>query len=731
MSSALFAELKPFLAKRGTSKSDIKRDVFGSDELASGAMRVVRRAPTASQGDLMPPRDPGDPRQRLEGVRVVADDAGVMLHGYNNVERDPTSATGYRVRGDTGMTLLGMLLSRVRRCFSAHIGVHTYILRMDLSGMTPDAKRHVQADRTEANLARLNKLQVKQIEWEEGDAIPRIVARNVILPPWIAVCANRALYRVVCAQLFALMLHEYRPPAGCRVILDALDLCVMAPDSLDAWCATDRVQLSEHGARVVGEARQQLRNATERHWRRETARIASRLAHQGHLRSVPVCLETDMQGRTYAPFALPNAANSCGEADIGLFFWADAMRRERQHVTLAGCRAHNRPVVVPQAIAHFYTDEQLDALRRERVQHAQESGVLAPLASAPTYEERLEAARHALDQDPDLAVPALADQRSAIDHERLRPIAELTPLRRTEHNRQAEPNSVLLVSTDTDFFALAVLWFAQLALTSNHDVQYMADHAPLLSIGRRRVVSREWPQDGWIDRPAAQLYTPSTAAQRKKAQEAGEPVPPQESETEFAYELWCIEQLYTNVLRAMHCTDNSSAEQRYNAALSFVTMCGAAGNDYLCGFAQVNRQLQWRALRALAKALGPERPLTSLSIDQTAPQRLDATLPLIWPERYVLYVKYVYYEYMLERGAKADKPTQPVAFMSYEQVAHMVAKKHKSKPEVHPATGKRLELLYERLMWWIAYVSNARFGIAHIRNDSEWGWRPAFVQYHV
>jgi len=517
------------------------------------------------------------------------------------------------------------------------------------------------------------------------------------VPPWSAVCENRDLYRVVSAQLFDLLLDTYCPPRGCRVIVDAVALQLAAPHTLDEWLNTNRVWLSEAAAAEVAGAREKLRG--DKDWRAKARALTKRLAMSGALKSVPMCVETGEDGTTYAPFPLPEAANSCGEADVGVFFWFSALGAERQHITLRGAR--RACSAQPDAVsAQFYSAEALeeDAAARE----------MDTLAAPPrSLAERRANQTSLLEQN--------ADWRVVSDKEALRTIAEILPLERASENVLRAPNRGLILSSDTDFIALALLWYAQLRHQHPDDARFCLEHAPLASLGECRL--ERAPPNGWIA-AFGDYWTPTTAAQAKKMAAAGQAPPKAASEALLAHEVWDIGELYKNVVRELDASSEPAA--RLNAVLSFATMTASCGNDFLRGLAQVNRRYQWLGLRAAMRASGA-----------LAQWPAGAQYPLVRPERYVIFLKYVYHAYALERCAKDKRPPPSAAALSFERVARYVDEKHTKTPRNKVARGARLALMYERLNWWLAYATCAARGVCHIRDDRVWGWRTGNGKYFV
>jgi len=712
-------------------KAAIKVEVFRAN--FAGAATAVVKAADESRNNFVP-ADAGD---ALAGVRYVVSDAGIGLHGYDNLVRaDPHDVdAGYRTTGATGAQLAGYVLAPVRRAFRELPGCETFVLAMDKACFMPRPKVYTQTGRTSSLVDALEQRNIEPIETPADGSMPTLVAADLELPPWMAVRANRTLYRHATAQLFDLIVATYRPPAGCRLIIDCLDTAATSPESLDAWMRTERVVCDAYARSVIERARRLLRGAAN--WRTEARRIVAQLGHGGHVRSVPICIETSADGHTYAPFLLRNAANVCGEADVGVLFWLNALQARRQHVTLDGERLVAR--ALDAADAEFYTDEQLAG-------HA----ALADERGAPPepFVERCRAAQALLDAI-DAARDDVEANQSRVDGDAARLGARSERARRAATlvgaHRSAPPDQVpcrgLVLSSDTDFLALLTLWYAWLTATANgartadEGPGYAYFNAPLLSIGQCEVL-----RTGRLGSAADYYVRPPAAKRRRDEEERAEMSPEQRAALPpapvpiKAHEVWDIARLWALVKSRMELAldecgapaddDDETIDEpthAMNLAASFAAFCASCENDYLAGLPFVNRRCMFDALLAL------DGPLAHYDA--------DSGVGVLSPGRYATYIKHCYHRALTTAHGKANKPPRPAAQMSYVEMAAAVAKKYKittkTGPQKQMPSADRLKLMYERTQWWLVYALCAWRDITELLDDTQWGWPPGSTDVWV
>lgn len=685
-----------------TTKSQIKHDVFRKHFFS--AVRTVKKGELEGKMANIPMAEPDDPEQTLQNVTAIIDDTPIRLQGWTNVMSVSThvSPTGYQVSGATGETLVNYLISPVRRAFETHTRLETYVMVFDKGIFVPPPKTHTQVERTKAMLNTMEKQQITPIVYDDSESMPVVVARGQVVPPWIAVRVDRTLYRHAVNQLIALVLEEYKPPPGRRLIIDMLDMSVAWPENLDVWMTGESIMLTDYAKSIVDRARAALKpNAfLQANWRSVTQKIARELAQSGDLISLPFCLETDVTGETFTSFVLPNAANQCGEADIGVLFWLDALQEKKRHETLSGNRS-SVPTISPE-LAEFYSAKQLADTKELRE---------ATMRRGPTDSnfERLRHAQRVLAADPDLILHTSQPQVRA--HISLgMPLTPQNPCRR--------PNRVLVFSVDSDFLSLVPLWFARFCTENAADEQYCIDNSPLVLNGECKVNRLGWLQ-------SYEDYCKGAMRPQKRKRGAdddddgdddgdggeGEQVVVDGAAAEWiSHEIYDVHRMYKLLLGL---TNTVAVEPRIKleAAASFALFCGACGNDFMAGIYFINRNHSFQSFCAVRGSL--------IHYDE----RCDEFL--IVEDAHKKFLTGCYYFSLLNaRGAK-NKPESTLAETSYATMSDIVRSKYKTGKNCQqkhmPDTATR-KLMLSRLQWWIVYASSGWRTITRLLDDSKVGW---------
>jgi hypothetical protein len=580
----------------------------------------------------------------LQTITAAIDDTGVRMHGLTYLP------------GMFGDSLVETILASVERFFREYPHGETFVMRMDLGPFMPEPKRATQIDHTRGIVTQMERKNIEPIAWNVGEPVPLMIAYGVPLPEWTAVRADRTLFRHACNQLMELIAKTYRPPRGCRLILDYNVPCMSSGiGSLQQWMADERVHCSPLARRTIAAARRRF--ALRDDWHTEADRLVVALARAGHIKVAPVCIETSLDtSTTYAPFVLHGAAHNCGEADVGCLFWIDALQSDKLHRTLEGVRC------APPG------DDGL---------------VSAPAAPVPSVEQRRQAGLRILDESPDAVM--LANDASSYMARYLtyavEPDAAGTPAA-----RRASCGAALVISVDTDFLSLVVLWYAQFCHEQGAERRdYCRAHAPFLSMGELKSKRR-----GWL-----------TCADDIVSTEALKALPAAESGGVMrCFAIWDIERLHARV------TALTAHGTELERVASFAMFNAACKNDYLPGFFGVNRRFAYEALLATGVRL----------------VRYDArNKPIVDLGNVVEFVKHTYYLSLTAKGGP-HAPKQRVAQMSYAQVAECVAKKYKNKLQAHMPSRVALELLYKRYQWWISMATEAWRDLGGILNHRKWGW---------
>lgn len=752
------------------------------------AVRTVRKAANEGKNTFVPASEPTDTSQTLQNATYVVEDTGVRFHGYNNVERinvrsanaeyrpggvkraarqaagddddgggvrvvgfegaadDPDDddnadeEPGYRVSGARGDALVAFVLAPVRRVFALHPRIRTYIMVMDKGCFMPRPKHYVQALRTESMVETMERQGIPPLEIEEGAPLPVIVAADKILPAWLSVRANRTLYRHATCETFDLLARTYKPPPGCRLIIDCLDRAATSPETLDDWMVSDRLLCDDYARQRIEETRELMRGRSD--WRSVTRSVLNVLAHGGHVESLSICIETSLEGVTYEPFVLRNSGNTCGEADIGISFWLQNMQADRQHTTLEG----HRTTVAPfnEAHAEFYDEEQLAEFRTRSApnhpgpapiaeQRKQANALLsaAKLQADSVFANYTEGGHVDLAADDEYARLAPAEQQ-----------AKRLVFKRHADNPCREPNRGLVFSVDTDFLSLLPLWYAQMCAEtyeSGKDASYCRDNAPLLCIGECQVTRAGWLQsfdDYYVKPKGASAKKRGAAADDdddpgdEEVEEittllAGEtPPPPPPAQPFAAHEIYDIAKLQDELNALLDTVDDTPDEETIDAkhfvarAASFATFCATCENDYLAGLYFVNRRDMFKAFLGVHGRLA----------------KYEHGALVVVPDLYTNYIKLCYYNALQNARGKANKTELGADELTYVAMAALVKKKYKTGKDYtkkHMPPIDTLKLMYQRTQWWLIYAAASYRSITELLDDNQWGWPPGTVEIMV
>lgn len=591
--------------------------------------------------------------EALQMVTSAIDDTGVRMHGLSYTP------------GMFGETLVDAVLAPVRRFFQEYPHGETYVMRMDIGIFMPEPKRATQLDHTRGIVTTMERKNIAPIDWRIGEPVPLMIGFGAPLPEWTAVRANRTLFRHACNQLMELIQATYRPPRGCRLVLDYnVPNTSSGVGSLDDWMTGERIKCSPLAARVIESARARFQRAEQAgdSWHVDADRLVTSLARAGHIKVAPLCLETDLfTNVTYAPFVLHNAAHNCGEADVGCLFWVDALQSDKLHRTLAGVRL---PIF-----------------------SGGDDAAVAPAPPLQTVAERRAFGMRLLDNEPDTIL--LVNDPSAIESRYLTYVAqpEVAP-------HQTPPRSAcgaaLVISVDTDFFALVLLWYAHFCheqLAGGGDdaaerSEYCRVHAPFLSLGQL-YTKRAGRLAGADDIVSTEAF-----AKLQPADAVG---------VERRFAVWDMASVYARV-----CALTAHGSELERAA-SFAMFCAVCQNDYLPSFYGVNRCHSYQALLATDMRL----------------VRYDAGKPIVDLANVIEFVKHTYYLSMKGKGGKAP-PVAP-RHASYAQMARFVADKYKKK-EAHMPSAEALQQRYMRCQWWISMATEAWRDLGGILDHRIWGW---------
>jgi hypothetical protein len=433
-----------------------------------------------------------------------------------------------------------------------------------------------------------------------------------------------------------------------------------------------RIEMDDYAKDVVARAKLLLRD--DPNWWQEARRLTYELGHGGHFKSIPICIETDMNGVTFEPFLLRGAASNCGEADMEIHAWLTRMSRRQQHTTLIGERVV--ATEIDERNAAFYSAEQI----REQKELAELRG-LDPLP---------------LDETPELLFPE----------------GDL------QQNPCTEPNRGLILTCDTDFLSLAPMWYARYCYMNVGSGLNCIDDAPLHSVGECEVL-----RTGWIA-SADDFYVKPAATGKRAAAGASAPTPqPNEPASRTALEVYDVHRQWQIITGAKNPNTRTKEEafQDLQRVASFVAFCAMCENDYLDGLYFVSHPSMWDAFQKFI--LDPLMPplVTFHEPNMTA---------VVNPAFYVHFIKGCYHAQLLSYDCKTNKPPRPAAEMSYAAVSTIQTSKWKDAKR-HMPKEDRLELMYERTTWCINYAFHGPQQITELLEDSIWGWRPGTIDQRV
>lgn len=692
-----------------SGKSKIKHEVFRPNYYR--AIRAVPRLATDGKTNFIPKPEKRDRGATIANARFCIEDTSVRMHAFTNVrsvtgkqepealanadddddgnlgdvldedyqpgdelkpdatlaqipgeQGAPPPPSGYYVENMYGTALMDFILAPVRKAFSSHPRIKTYIIVMDKGIFNPRPKTYVQKLRTNNMLKTMERQQIAPIKYEAGE-IPEIVAANKILPPWIAVVADRTLYQHAVCQMFDMVVALYRPPPGRRVIIDCLDMAATAPNSLGEWMHSERIHLDDYAKGVVRRARELLVDNPD--WWTEARRIGYELAHAGHIESVPMMIETNEAGETYQPILLHNARCRAGEGDIEIHNWFTKMSESEQHKAFEG----ERRLVgeLDQRNLEYYSAQQIREMQ------------------------------DAADVRGPQPIP-LADQPS----ERIAPGDETV-------NNCTHPNRGLVLTCDTDFLSMTLFWYARFCYKNRTTGLNCLDNAPLFAIGECQVL-----RTGWLQEPTDFYIKPKK--RKRGTDDNGDVAPPPEEPIQAApisaLEVYDVHRLW-QLITGCDVAANSTLAHLEKVA-SFVAFCAMCGNDYLAGIYFVSRTNMFAAYQRLAND-----PATPPLVRFDNGEKLTA---IINPIVYIHFVKSCYYQMLMAARGKANKPTAPVTNMSYNAVARIVAAKFKNVKN-HMPSEDVLQLMYERTTWCVNYALHGPQSNTEILDDSVWGWQ--------
>ncbi len=654
----------------------------------------------------------------------------------------------------SGRDLERFLLGEVERAF-AHRNIHTYAMVADMSCFGVEAKEELQAHRLKSARAQAERYGIKPYAWDIDNPTP-IVDLNRPLPALIALQSTPGAVRQMLFEAMSLLASTYQPPNGKRLILHMEPRHHTNPGCIEDFMPTDPssgIVLCTDRMQEIEAARAEMtelaKTATPAQFRAAARQKTTDLARAGCFFTVPICLETSVNGIPCQPFRLLRMRNQAGEADLSIQRYVTYLHTGAITMRLGGTRQ-----TLHSAHSSFYTREQAtnsaiaESHRPDEI-YIGEGGADRVQCSA------------VVSTDSDFMMLLVYTMAQLIAHhdskrkegeptgyENYAPHAPLlvrgavrTKSRETllpgERRTYCSANSEepgLLTSQELFNPALAYDAIVRGSVATRSplasivaDAEYRTKKAATkraVTLAAKRALT-----DNGAEQPAAKKSssTSSTAAAAKSV--ATEPAANDENADDQDNDL---------VIPLAPPPPNATVDAKFERVASFVCMTAMLGNDYLAGIPGVARRWAFAAyaellhrqpdvslVRALrhdgADEIEPSEPGSSASV--RAVRAPTPTLPLVIDvaahEKFLLYA---YYMNLMAQACKTNKPTIALDKLSLTEVAQAVVQKYKKDEGKHVPEASIRERMQIRLLWWLAYVTRGSTSIRNILDPLEFGW---------
>lgn len=591
----------------------------------------------------------------------------------------------------SGRHLVDFLLADVKRAFE-HPGIHTYVLAADMSCFGVEAKEVLQSQRQATALTTAAQKGVEPFRWDIDDPRP-IVDINQPMPSVLAMQATPGVIRQCLFEAMTLIPAIYVPPNGKRLILHMEPRHFTNPASIEDFMPTDPtsgIVICSDRADVVEAARADMRRLaktlTNREWRREARDRTTLLARSGCFHTIPLCVETSIDGVTYAPFRLEKMHFQSGEADLAIQRWVTYLYTGSIVERLVGTRVPDggscdffEPTAPARQKPAGPYDFYVGVGGRTHRQCALVMSVDSDFFTLLTYTLAVLIAGHDAKRKADepRGFACLADHAPLL----LRGSTTVVPgpVRRGER-RQYGTGQTCHELFDPAAFYREIVYGTPV---NDNPLELMNEYVRVRNL--RAAEKRK-----------------ATLAAKKRPLEPAEEVPDDDEGPPLIY------------LPPVADTPDLVFE-RVASVCMFVCMLG---NDYLAGLPGVPRRWAYFAFAEYVRR-HPENLVRVVRGDDTLPAPASP-LVIDWAVHERL-LAYCYYVTMLATASVEHKPRQPIADLSYAQVVDLVGRWSKSKRDKVPEDAKR-DRMYMRLFWILKYFTHGTTNIRHIIDPLEFGW---------
>jgi hypothetical protein len=170
----------------------------------------------------------------------------------------------------------------------------------------------------------------------------------------------------------------------------------------------------------------------------------------------------------------------------------------------------------------------------------------------------------------------------------------------------------------------------------------------------------------------------------------------------------------------------STPHEWFRRALTIVTFCAIAGNDFLKGLGGMSHEPMWTALTQFTALRGGELVLLSRAfmrpLDSERGALPSQSAVLLNPSAYTQFIKHCHHVNMVSKGG-TFAPHVPANQMTYDQLAYAVASKEKKRDNYHMPNTQTLTLMYERTLWSLYYTLYGPVTVRRTLDETLVGWR--------
>jgi len=629
---------------------------------ASQAFLLVQKRANAGKLSLVPGRT-HVAGTVLDEARHLVIDLLIYAHLFINVKQ-VNGAPQYQQK--RGSDFIDTLRRNVDEAFAQ--GYKIVVLVLDKQCHTTSAKENTQKNRASSAVKDCAALRCTALAWNIDQPTP-IVTRDGIMPPMCAVKATPTAFRYALWEAMCAIIDDYTAPPGCRLIIDMQAYEATNPDTPDEWLNAPGIQVLEQHRAEVEALRQRLKSIAPDKWRDTARRLSTELGRAGMFTSIPTCVHTTLEGVRLEPYPLRQCYNTCGEADLAVWRWVALLFADMSQTAL-----HYAPLVT----------------------HAEHTKVT--LSPAELLENQRGGRTVVATVDSDFIAGCMAAVGTLIcDYV----FAQRDPARRNDELIQ-EVGAYCPIVLLGDTYASTVGY-------APHGGVYLKEKDPnALKVFEfidtcRLFCCLLFNRFPTIKPVIPQVATSSTTTTTTKSKPAAE-------------ELEILEPFDV---------EQSTPHEWFRRALTFVSFCAIAGNDFLKGLSGMSHKPVWSALVKFVKANGDIVMLSNAFLRPHS--KTPGVLPsqsavLVNPSAYTQFIKYCYHTSLVQKGGK-NAPKVPAGQLTYEQMAELVKKKCKRSDRDHMPDIARLTLMYERTLWCLYYTLYGQTSVQRTLDETVIGWR--------